>query len=102
MNNVAIQSVALGADGLVRVKVRPLRFPDYSDIWGSATSVRWDNEAGELYTLEIKGFSAADYLKQITSAVQSEYGDRLTIESETDLASIPKELAAKLRDGFHS
>ena len=88
--------------GLIRVKVRPSKFPDYSLIWRSATSVRWNSEAGELDTLEIEGFSPVDYLKLIASAVQSEYGDRLVIATETDFAGLSEDLAKKLRQELPS
>ena len=97
MGDISIQRISLTDSGLIRVKVRPSKFPDYSLIWRSATSVRWNVEAGELTTLEVEGFSAVDYLKLIASAVRSEYGERLVIGNETNLSGISEELVAKLR-----
>lgn len=102
MGDIPIQRISVTDSGLIAVKVRPLKFPDFSLIWRSATGVRWNSEAGELYTTEIEGFSPVDYLKLIASAVQSEYGERLVIGNETDLTAVSEELAAKLREVLSS
>lgn len=96
MGDIPIQRISVTDSRLIRVMVRPLKFPDYSLIWRSATSVRWNGEAGELTTLKIEGFSPVDYLKLIASAVHSEYGERLVIGNETDLSGISEELVTKL------
>lgn len=102
MGDIPIQRISVTDSGLIAVKVRPLKFPDYSLIWRSATSVRWNAEGGELYAIEIEGFSPVDYLKLIATAVQSEYGERLVIGNETDLTGVPEQLAAKLRQALSS
>jgi len=94
MNNVIINRIELDDAGHLRI-YPGMEKKGYEYIWRSASSVRWDAVDHSLFVLPIDGFTLFDEFLQIVSAVESEYDDRLLIDSGTHLY-VDGELAKSL------
>jgi hypothetical protein len=92
MWEIEIQQVSLDPNRRLRLRVIPSRWSGYNLIWRDASSVRWDDLAGELYVLDVPEFTPLDEFKQIVSAVACEYGDRLILSPSTVWVGVPSEL----------
>jgi len=93
---ITIERARLDANGQLRLKPAGQPAFEYSYIWRSASSVRWDGAAAEFYVLPIDGFTPTHEWRQILSAVKSEFGLLLEIADATVFENVPPTLEATL------
>jgi hypothetical protein len=98
MAEVQIKQVRLDHNRRLRLRADPSKWVGYDLIHRDASGVRWDELTGELYVLEVSNFTFLDEFKQIVTAVEREYSDKLMLSASTAYVDIPMDWVATLRE----
>ena len=93
---IPIEEITIDAAG--RLLVRPVlkTGTDFAFIYRAAVGVNWDPRSASLVAPKPKEWSYIDWFRNIIAAVRSEYGDQLTLSSETEWSNVPSDLRQQI------
>jgi hypothetical protein len=100
LRDVCAAEVAIDTAGRLIVRPRLTEPADFAFIYRAAMEVGWDPATRSLTTPAKREWSAARWFKQIAGALQSEYGQRLSVNSNTRWHNVPVDIRAEIETEF--
>ena len=94
MKSVRLSKIEIDASGWLRLYPVDER---YDHIYRAAAGVEWDRSGGFLHAWEPGSWPYPTYFGQILSAVASEYGDTLIIDSATEWLNVPADVRSAIQ-----
>lgn len=93
LREVPIKEVLI--DPILGLAVKPID-RNYEFIWRDASGIRWSDEVEALVAYEPLRWNLIDLFLQMRFVVRNEYGDDLTITSDTIWSNLTSDVKVKL------